>query len=176
MVEADESDASFLNLLPVMAVVTNIDADHMETYGHDFEKLKQAFVDFLHRLPFYGAAMLCIDDPHVRAIMPQVSRPVTTYGFGEDAQVRAVDARAVGGADALHRAASEGVSADLDVMLNLPGMHNVLNALRGDRGRARARRRRQRRSQQGAGRIQRRRPPLPALRRRRHCRAAAASR
>ncbi len=96
VVEADESDASFLNLLPVMAVVTNIDADHMETYGHDFARLKQAFVEFLHRMPFYGAAILCTDDPGVRSIMPMISRPVITYGFGEDAQVRAVDVRADG--------------------------------------------------------------------------------
>jgi UDP-N-acetylmuramate--alanine ligase len=97
VVEADESDASFLNLLPVMAVVTNIDADHMETYGHDFNRLKGAFVDFLHRMPFYGTAILCTDDAAVRDIVPQVSCPITSYGFGEDAQVRAVDVRAVGG-------------------------------------------------------------------------------
>ncbi len=91
VVEADESDASFLNLLPVMAVVTNIDADHMETYGHDFGRLKSAFVEFLHRMPFYGAAVLCTDDPAVRDIAAQVSRPITSYGFNEQAQVRAVD-------------------------------------------------------------------------------------
>ncbi|MFN3571663.1 MAG: UDP-N-acetylmuramate--L-alanine ligase, partial [Polaromonas sp.] len=90
VVEADESDASFLNLLPVMAVVTNIDADHMETYGHDFGNLKKAFVDFLHRMPFYGTAILCTDDAAVRDIVPQVSCPITSYGFNEDAQVRAV--------------------------------------------------------------------------------------
>ena len=83
VVEADESDASFLNLLPVMAVVTNIDADHMETYGHDFGRLKQAFVDFLHRMPFYGTAILCVDDAAVRDIVPLVTCPVTTYGFDE---------------------------------------------------------------------------------------------
>src|SRR5436189_2421456 len=88
VVEADESDASFLNLLPVMAVITNIDADHMETYGHDFGRLKGAFVDFLHRMPFYGRAIVCVDSPAVREILPQVARPVTTYGFAEDAQVR----------------------------------------------------------------------------------------
>ncbi len=97
VVEADESDASFLNLLPVMAVVTNIDADHMETYGHDFGRLKQAFVDFLHRMPFYGTAILCTDDPAVRDIVPQVTCPVTSYGFDEGAEVRAVDVRAVNG-------------------------------------------------------------------------------
>ena len=86
VVEADESDASFLNLLPVMAVVTNIDADHMETYGHDFNNLKKAFVDFLHRMPFYGVAVLCVDSPAVREILPRVTCPVTTYGFSEDAQ------------------------------------------------------------------------------------------
>ena len=96
VVEADESDASFLNLLPVMAVVTNIDADHMETYGHDFGRLQKAFLDFLHRMPFYGAAILCVDDPAVRDIVHQVSCPVTSYGFAEDAQVRAVNVRAEG--------------------------------------------------------------------------------
>ena len=85
VVEADESDASFLNLLPVMAVVTNIDADHMDTYGHDFARLKQAFVEFVHRMPFYGAAIVCSDDAGVRSIMPMLSRPVVTYGFGADA-------------------------------------------------------------------------------------------
>ncbi|HSO46078.1 MAG TPA: Mur ligase domain-containing protein, partial [Rhodoferax sp.] len=94
VVEADESDASFLNLLPVMAVVTNIDADHMETYGHDFENLKKAFVDFLHRMPFYGTAILCTDDAAVRSIVPQVTCPVTSYGFDEGAEVRAVKVRA----------------------------------------------------------------------------------
>src|SRR5215207_6188570 len=94
VVEADESDASFLNLLPVLAVVTNIDADHMDTYGHDLSRLKHAFVDFLHRMPFYGSAILCGDDPGVRSIVPLVSRPMVTYGFKEDAMVRAVDVRA----------------------------------------------------------------------------------
>jgi len=97
VVEADESDASFLNLNPVMAVVTNIDADHMDTYGHDFAKLKAAFVEFIHRMPFYGAAILCSDDAGVRSIMPMISRPVVTYGFGEDAMVRAVDTSAHAG-------------------------------------------------------------------------------
>ena len=97
VVEADESDASFLNLLPVMAVVTNIDADHMETYGHDFGNLKKAFVDFLHRMPFYGTAILCVESPAVREIAGQLACPVTTYGFREDAQVRAVDVRAEAG-------------------------------------------------------------------------------
>lgn len=130
VVEADESDASFLNLLPVMAVVTNIDADHMETYGHDFGKLKKAFVDFLHRMPFYGTAILCTDDPAVREIVPQVSCPITSYGFGEDAQVRAVNVRPVGAQMHFTAQRRNGVTLpDLDVVLNLPGEHNVLNAL-----------------------------------------------
>ena len=124
--EADESDASFLNLTPMIEVITNIDADHMETYEHDFEKLKQAFVSFTNRLPFYGRAMLCIDDPHVRAIIPQVTKPVTTYGFSADAEVRAIDARAVG-LEMHFTVLQEGYPA-LDVVLNQPGLHNVLNA------------------------------------------------
>ena len=130
VVEADESDASFLNLLPVMAVVTNIDADHMETYGHDFGRLKQAFVDFLHRMPFYGTAILCTDDPAVRAIVDQVTCPITSYGFDEGAQVRAVNVRALGGQMHFTVQRRNGVTLpDLDVVLNLPGRHNVLNAL-----------------------------------------------
>ncbi|MGJ7493798.1 UDP-N-acetylmuramate--L-alanine ligase [Variovorax sp. RT4R15] len=130
VVEADESDASFLNLLPVMAVVTNIDADHMETYGHDFGKLKKAFVDFLHRMPFYGVAILCTDDAAVREIVTEVSCPVTSYGFNEDAQVRAVDVRAVGGQMHFTVQRRNGITLpDLQVVLNLPGEHNVLNAL-----------------------------------------------
>ncbi len=130
VVEADESDASFLNLLPVMAVVTNIDADHMETYGHDFGNLKKAFVDFLHRMPFYGTAILCTDDPAVREIVPQVSRPITSYGFGEDAQVRAVNVRPVGAQMHFTAQRRNGVTLpDLDIELNLAGEHNVLNAL-----------------------------------------------
>ena len=130
VVEADESDASFLNLLPVLAVVTNIDADHMETYGHDFGRLQTAFVDFLHRMPFYGTAILCTDDPAVRAIVPRLSSPITRYGFNADAQVRAVGVRAVG--DHMHFTVQRRKAAplpDLDVVLNLPGQHNVLNAL-----------------------------------------------
>jgi UDP-N-acetylmuramate--alanine ligase len=130
VVEADESDASFLNLMPVMSVITNIDADHMETYGHDFGRLKQAFVDFLHRMPFYGTAILCTDDAAVRSILPDVQCPVTTYGVGEDAQVRAVNIRAVG--PQMHFTAQRRngiVLPDLEVVLNLPGHHNVLNAL-----------------------------------------------
>ena len=130
VVEADESDASFLHLLPIMAVVTNIDSDHMETYGHDFERLKGAFVDFLHRMPFYGTAILCTDDAAVRDILPNVTCPVTTYGFEEGAQVRAIDVRAVG--EQMHFTVQRrnGVTlTDLAVVLNLPGRHNVLNAL-----------------------------------------------
>ncbi len=130
VVEADESDASFLNLLPVMAVVTNIDADHMDTYGHDIARLRQSFVEFVGRLPFYGAAILCVDDPGVRAIMPLLSKPITAYGLGEDAQVRAVDVRAEGPRMHFRVQRRNGVVLpDLDVTLNLPGVHNVRNAL-----------------------------------------------
>jgi UDP-N-acetylmuramate--alanine ligase len=130
VVEADESDASFLNLLPVMAVVTNIDADHMDTYGHDFNKLKAAFIEFLHRMPFYGAAILCTDDAAVRSILPQVSRPITSYGFNEDAQVRAVNVRADSGRMCFTVQRRNGVTLpDIDITLNLAGEHNVLNAL-----------------------------------------------
>ena len=97
VVEADESDASFLYLAPVLAVVTNIDADHMETYGHYFGRLRQAFLDFVQHLPFYGTAVLCIDDANVREILPAVTKPVTTYGLSESAQIRAVDVKANAG-------------------------------------------------------------------------------
>jgi UDP-N-acetylmuramate--alanine ligase len=130
VVEADESDASFLNLLPVMAVVTNIDADHMETYGHDLGRLKSAFVEFLHRMPFYGAAVLCTDDPGVQDIVGRIARPITSYGLGEQSQVRAVNIRAAGGQMHFTVQRRNGVTLpDLDVVLNLPGQHNVLNAL-----------------------------------------------
>ena len=131
VVEADESDASFLNLMPILAVVTNIDADHMDTYGHDFARLKGAFVDFLHRMPFYGSAIVCADDPGVRSIVPMVSRPVVTYGFSEDVQVRAVDVQALeGGQMRFTCKRRNGVPMpDLDITLNLPGEHNVRNAL-----------------------------------------------
>ncbi len=130
VVEADESDASFLNLLPVMAVVTNIDADHMETYGHDFGRLKGAFIDFLHRMPFYGTAILCVDNPAVREILPEVSCPITSYGFSEDAEVRALNVRAVGGEMHFTVQRRNGVTLpNLDIVLNLAGEHNVLNAL-----------------------------------------------
>ena len=130
VVEADESDASFLNLLPVLSVVTNIDADHMDTYGHDFGRLKGAFVDFLHKMPFYGAAVVCVDDPAIREILPEIARPITSYGLSEDAQIRAVDVRAEGGQMHFRVQRRNGVQLpDLDVVLNLPGLHNVLNSL-----------------------------------------------
>ncbi len=130
VVEADESDASFLNLLPVISVVTNIDADHMDTYGHDFGRLKAAFVEFLHRMPFYGAAVVCVDDPTIRELLPQIARPITSYGFSEDAQVRALNVRAVGTQMHFTVQRRNGVELpDLEVVLNLPGDHNVLNAL-----------------------------------------------
>jgi UDP-N-acetylmuramate--alanine ligase len=128
VVEADESDASFLHLQPVVAVVTNIDADHMETYQHDFAKLKQAFVGFLQNLPFYGSAILCTDDAAVREIMPFVSKPIVTYGFNKDAMVRAEDVVHENGRMRF-RALREGVPGALEVTLNLPGRHNVQNAL-----------------------------------------------
>jgi UDP-N-acetylmuramate--alanine ligase len=113
-----------------MAVVTNIDADHMETYGHDFERLKKAFVDFLHRMPFYGTAILCTDDAAVRSIVTQVTCPITSYGFEEGAEVRAVNVRAVDGQMHFTVQRRNGVVLpDMDVVLNLPGRHNVLNAL-----------------------------------------------
>lgn len=130
VVEADESDASFLYLQPILAVITNIDADHMETYEHDFSKLKQAFVDFVEHLPFYGMVIVCVDDANIRDILPTISKPVTTYGFTEDAQIRAVNVRHQDGKmrfTALCR--QNGQPRDLDIILNLPGQHNVLNAL-----------------------------------------------
>jgi UDP-N-acetylmuramate--alanine ligase len=131
VVEADESDASFLNLMPILSVVTNIDADHMDTYGHDFARLKQAFVDFLHRMPFYGSAIVCGDDPGVRSIVPMISRPVITYGFGDDVQVRAVDVQALAGGQMRFTCQRRnGVTMpELEITLNLPGEHNVRNAL-----------------------------------------------
>jgi len=125
--EADESDASFLNLFPVIEVVTNIDADHMDTYGHDFSRLKQAFVDFTKRLPFYGIAVLCVDDPSVREILPFVSKPIIRYGLCADAQVRAIDV--VPDGQRMHFTVLREDAAPLKVVLNLPGVHNVQNAL-----------------------------------------------
>jgi UDP-N-acetylmuramate--alanine ligase len=127
VVEADESDASFLHLQPVIAVVTNIDADHMDTYQHDFARLKQAFIQFLQNLPFYGSAILCTDDRNVREILPFVSKPVVSYGFGPDAMVRASDIEHAQGAMRFKVVREKG--AALDVTLNLPGLHNVQNAL-----------------------------------------------
>jgi UDP-N-acetylmuramate--alanine ligase len=125
--EADESDASFLYLSPVMAVVTNIDEDHMETYGHEYARLEKAFVDFVLRLPFYGVAVLCVDDANVRAILPQLARQLVTYGLGEEAALRAVDVVNVGGR--MHFIARQAGTPDLKVELALPGLHNVQNAL-----------------------------------------------
>lgn len=128
--EADESDASFLHLAPVMAVVTNIDADHMATYGHDFERLKTSFVDFLHRLPFWGVAVLCLDDPQVASIVPHVERPVVGYGLtAESALVRAEHVRAEGGRMFFTAVRRNGRETRLPIELNLPGLHNVRNAL-----------------------------------------------
>jgi len=131
VVEADESDASFLNLLPVMAIITNIDVDHMDTYGHDVARLKSAFIEFTHRLPFYGSAVLCSDDANVCEIIPFISRPVTTYGTNADAHVHAFNVRADG--TVMHfdveRRGTSGILPPLSVSLNLPGLHNVRNAL-----------------------------------------------
>ena len=129
--EADESDASFLYLQPIMAVVTNIDHDHMDTYAHDFAKLKSAFVEFLEHLPFYGLAVLCADDVNIREILPRLTKPVLTYGMSEDVELRAVNVSAANG-KMKFTAVDQGVGRDkkiLDVELNLAGMHNVLNAL-----------------------------------------------
>jgi UDP-N-acetylmuramate--alanine ligase len=127
--EADESDASFLHLTPVMAVVTNIDQDHMDTYEHSFDKLKSAFVEFLQQLPFWGMAVVCIDDANIREILPRVTKPVMTYGFSEDARVRAINVRADDGKMHFTAQRINGVVTEFDVTLNLPGNHYVLNAL-----------------------------------------------
>jgi UDP-N-acetylmuramate--alanine ligase len=129
VVEADESDASFLHLSPILAVVTNIDQDHMDTYEHSFEKLKSAFVEFLQQLPFWGMAVVCVDDPNVRAILPQVTKPVMTYGFSEDARIRASNVRADNGKMHFTVERINGVTTTFEVTLNLPGNHYVLNAL-----------------------------------------------
>jgi UDP-N-acetylmuramate--alanine ligase len=126
--EADESDASFLYLSPVVSIVTNIDADHMETYGHDFERLKGAFVEFLHRLPFWGMAILCADDPVVRSLLPRITKPVMTYGTSDDCAIQAVDIEASDGRMRF-TALRNGTRSAIEVTLNLPGLHNVLNAL-----------------------------------------------
>ena len=132
VVEADESDASFLYLQPVLAVVTNIDADHMETYGHDFGRLRQAFLEFIEHLPFYGMAVLCMDDANVRSLLPIITKQVTTYGLLEGAQIRAVDVQADAARMRFRVVRKNGHSkpaADLNITLNLPGVHNVQNAL-----------------------------------------------
>jgi UDP-N-acetylmuramate--alanine ligase len=126
--EADESDASFLYLYPTIAVVTNIDADHMGTYDDDFDKLKKTFVDFIHHLPFYGLAVLCIEDPIVREIIPKIARPIITYGFNDEADVRAVQYQQRG-FKSCFKVCRKGKDGMLDVEMNLPGRHNVLNAL-----------------------------------------------
>ncbi|MBU3667442.1 MAG: UDP-N-acetylmuramate--L-alanine ligase [Rhodocyclaceae bacterium] len=127
--EADESDASFLRLSPVISVVTNIDADHMETYGHDFGKLKRAFVDFLERLPFYGVAVLCTDDPTVNEIMAQVTKQIVRYGLNDNANIRAEDVRADNGRMHFTAVRVNGTTSRLPITLNLPGVHYVQNAL-----------------------------------------------
>ncbi|MCB1906230.1 MAG: UDP-N-acetylmuramate--L-alanine ligase [Rhodocyclaceae bacterium] len=127
--EADESDASFLLINPVISVVTNIDADHMETYGHDFARLKQAFVDFLQHLPFYGVAVLCEDDPHVRSIMPLVSKQIVRYGISPSAAVRAENVRAEADRMRFDVVRENGSISRFPAVLNLPGVHNVRNAL-----------------------------------------------
>jgi len=127
--EADESDASFLHLTPVLAVVTNIDQDHMDTYEHNFDKLKSAFVEFLQQLPFWGMAVVCVDDANIREILPRVTKPVTTYGFSDDAKVRAFNVRADDGKMHFSVQRINGVTTEFDVTLNLPGNHYVLNAL-----------------------------------------------
>jgi UDP-N-acetylmuramate--alanine ligase len=132
VVEADESDASFLYLQPVLAVVTNIDADHMETYGHDFGRLRQAFLEFIEHLPFYGMAVLCMDDANVKSLLPIITKQVATYGLSEGAQIRAVDLEADAGKmhfRVVRRNGQAKAAADLSITLNLPGMHNVQNAL-----------------------------------------------
>ncbi len=125
--EADESDASFLHLQPMVAVVTNIDADHMETYQFDFERLKQTFIDFLHNLPFYGLAVMCVDDPVVRELLPRIGRPVLTYGVAEDADYRILDIELKERGSRFRVRRPDGLG-DLELALNIPGHHNVLNA------------------------------------------------
>jgi UDP-N-acetylmuramate--alanine ligase len=126
--EADESDASFLYLQPMLAVVTNIDADHMRTYNNDFNRLRSTFMEFLHHLPFYGLAVLCIDDDEVASLVPMMARPVRTYGTRPGADVRAVNVRQQG-LRMLFDIEVDGGAVRLPVELNLPGRHNVLNAL-----------------------------------------------
>ena len=127
--EADESDASFLHLTPVMSVVTNIDTDHMDTYDHSVDKLHQAFVDFIHRMPFYGKAFLCVDSEHVRAVLPKISKPFATYGLDDNADIYATDMRAEGAQMRFTVQVKHDNQAPFEVVLNMPGRHNVLNAL-----------------------------------------------
>jgi UDP-N-acetylmuramate--alanine ligase len=127
--EADESDASFLHLQPMVSVITNIDEDHMETYQGDFEKLKDTYIEFLHNLPFYGLAVVCIDNPVVRELLPRMSRQVITYGFSDDADVRAINFQQRGGVS--HFTVQREGFSDIEMSLNLPGEHNVMNALAG---------------------------------------------
>ncbi len=126
--EADESDASFLHLQPMVSVVTNIEADHMDTYGGDFNKLKKTFIEFLHNLPFYGLAVLCVDDETIKEILPEVNRPVLTYGFDKSADFYAVDLQQDGMFTSF-TAKRPGDKKDLKIKLRMPGNHNVLNAL-----------------------------------------------
>ncbi len=126
--EADESDASFMHLQPMIAIVTNIDHDHLATHGGDFESLKQSFVDFLHNLPFYGLAVLCTDDANVRSILPKLSRPIVGYGLGEGVDLRAVNVRR-DGLRTHYTAVKRGADTGLEVSVNLAGLHNVLNSL-----------------------------------------------
>ncbi len=166
VVEADESDASFLNLMPVLSVVTNIDADHMETYGHDFARLKAAFVEFVHRMPFYGAAIVCVDDPGVRSIIPMISRPVVTYGLDEGAMIRARRrAGAARRADAFRRAAPQR-HRDARAAHHAEPARRAQRAQRAGRAGGDHRARTARRAGGArAGQLHRRRPALPALRR-----------
>ncbi|AGF47120.1 UDP-N-acetylmuramate--alanine ligase [Candidatus Kinetoplastibacterium desouzaii TCC079E] len=132
VVEADESDGSFLNLLPIMAVVTNIDSDHMSTYDHDIEKLKQSFINFIHRLPFYGNAIVCIDSNIICDVMPFISRPVVTYGLNSESHIHAYNIRAVDMSmefDVRRYNIDKKILSTLSIKLNLPGLHNVQNAL-----------------------------------------------
>ncbi len=127
MAEADESDASFLHLQPMSAIVTNIEADHMHTYGGDFAQLENTFIEFLHNLPFYGVAVMCVDDPVVRKLLPRVNRQVIRYGFSDDADLRAENVQQQGMTTSFRVIRKEG--EPLDVVLHMPGKHNVLNAL-----------------------------------------------
>ena len=128
MAEADESDASFLYLQPMLAVVTNVDADHLSTYGGDFQRLRQTFIEFLHHLPFYGLAVLCLDDAEIRSLLDEITRPVRTYGIeSADADLRAVNIQQHGAT--MQFTVQRADARPLPITLNMPGDHNVLNAL-----------------------------------------------